>query len=151
LTGRMALVRQFSPTDIAQVAEVVNQSLGENYPPSLYLTVHNLWAEGFLVITEDRKVVGFVAAVPTGQKVARVLMLAVLPESRRRSLGKVLMSELYASCRAKGYDTIVLEVRKSNKSALAFYERDGFAVFGEFKNFYSNGEDAWKMMKSLQN
>ncbi|OGS56006.1 MAG: hypothetical protein A3K60_06715 [Euryarchaeota archaeon RBG_19FT_COMBO_56_21] len=147
----MTLVRQFSPTDIPQVAEVVNQSLGENYPPSLYLTVHNLWGEGFLVITDDRQVIGFVAAVPAGQKVARVLMLAVLPESRRRSLGKVLMAELYASCRAKGFDTIVLEVRKSNKSAIGFYERQGFAISGEIKNFYSNGEEAWKMMKSLQN
>ena len=147
----MTLVRHFSPTDIPQIAEVVNQSLGENYPPSLYLTVHNLWGEGFLVITDDGKVIGFVAAVPTGQKVARVLMIAVLPESRRRSLGKVLMADLYASCRAKGFDTVVLEVRKSNKCAIAFYEREGFAIFGEIKNFYSNGEDAWKMMKSLQN
>ena len=145
------LVRQFSPTDIPQVAEVVNQSLGENYPPSLYLTVHSLWSEGFLVITDDRKVVGFVAAVPTGQKVARVLMLAVLPESRKRSLGKALMAELYTSCRAKGFDTVVLEVRKSNKSAITFYERQGFSIFGDMKSFYSNGEDAWKMMKSLQN
>ena len=125
--------------------------MGENYPPSLYLTVHNLWSEGFLVITDDGKVTGFVAAVPTGQKVARVLMLAVLPENRKRSLGKALMAELYASCIAKGYDTIVLEVRKSNKSAITFYERQGFSIFGEMRNFYSNGENAWKMMKSLQN
>jgi ribosomal protein S18 acetylase RimI-like enzyme len=116
----------------------------------LYLTVHNLWSDGFLVITEERKVVGFVAAVPTGQKVARVLMLAVMPENRRRSLGKILMGELYASCRAKGFDTVMLEVRKSNGAALAFYEREGFSIFGEIKSFYSNGEDAWKLTKNLQ-
>ena len=144
-------MRQFSPTDIQQISEVVNQSLGESYPPSLYLTVHNLWSDGFLVVKDNRRIVGFVAAVPSGGKSARVLMLAVLPERRRRSLGKVLMEELYSRCRAKGFDTVMLEVRKSNRSAITFYERQGFSIIGENKSFYSNGEDAWKMMKSLQN
>jgi len=147
----MTFVRPFSPTDIQQIAEVVNQSLGENYPPSLYLTVHNLWGDGFLVVTDLGRIVGFVAAVPSGGKGARVLMLAILPESRRQSLGKILMEELYTRCRTKGFDTVVLEVRKSNKTAIAFYEHQGFSIYGEFKSFYSNGEDAWKMIKSLQN
>jgi ribosomal protein S18 acetylase RimI-like enzyme len=33
---------------------------------------------------------------------------------------------------------------------MTFYERQGFTVFGEIRSFYSNGEDAWKMMKSIQ-
>ncbi len=145
----MITVRPFSPTDIPSILKVVEQSLGETYPPSLYLTVHNLWCEGFLVALENGQVVAFVAAVPTGSKVARVLMLAVTPKCRRRSIGRRLMEGLYISCRVRGVDTIVLEVRKSNKEALAFYERQGFSVFGEMKQFYSNGEDAWKMMKVL--
>jgi ribosomal protein S18 acetylase RimI-like enzyme len=50
----------------------------------------------------------------------------------------------------KGYDTVVLEVRKSNKEAITFYELQGFSVCGEIGNFYSNGEDAYKMMKVLR-
>lgn len=146
----MTVVRFFSPTDVPQISNVVDKSLGENYPPSLYLTIHNLWGEGFLVAVEDGKILGFVAAVPTGQKIARVLMLAVRPESRRRSLGKILMEQLYVNCRLKGYDTVVLEVRKSNRTAVKFYEMQGFSIVGEIRNFYSNGEDAWKMMKALQ-
>ena len=93
---------------------------------------------------------GFVAAVPSGDKIARVLMLAVVPEKRKRSYGQRLMIELYSSCAARGYDTIILEVRKSNKEALAFYEQQGFSVSGEIQAFYSNGEDAFKMEKVLQ-
>ncbi len=146
----MRLTRQFVPTDIPSVVKIVQESLGENYPPSLYLTVHNLWSDGFLVILEDRKIVGFVAAVPSDSKVARVLMLAVLPQYRKRSYGKILMEELYENSIAKGMDSMILEVRKSNTRAISFYELQGFSVNGEIKKFYSNGEDAYKMMKVLQ-
>jgi ribosomal-protein-alanine N-acetyltransferase len=146
----MIVTRPFSPTDIKFITKIVKRSLGEMYPPSLYLTVHNLWREGFLVIQDDGEISGFVAAVPSGPKVARVLMLAVLPEKRKRSLGQRLMSDLYSNCLEKGFDTVILEVRKSNKDAVAFYERLGFSLNGEIKEFYTNGEDAYKMMKILQ-
>lgn len=147
----MIVTRAFSPTDIPAVTRIVKESLGEQYPPSLYLTVHNLWREGFLVAVEDGEIVGFVAAVPTGAKVARVLMLAVAQSRRRKSLGRLLMQILYESAASKGLDTVILEVRKSNMAAIAFYEREGFQTFGEIKDFYSNGEAAWKLMKVLQN
>ena len=95
-------------------------------------------------------VVGFVAAVPSGEKVARVLMLGVLPARRRMGYGQRLMGELYANTIARGCDTMILEVRKSNREAVGFYERQGFALTGEINNFYSNGEDAYKMCKTLQ-
>jgi len=146
----MILIRAFSPTDIPSVMKIVSESLGETYPPSLYLTIHNLWRDGFLVLLEDDHIVGFVAAVPAGGKVARVLMLAVSPIYRRRTLGLKLMSELSSNCILRDIDTIILEVRKSNREAISFYERQGFSVYGEIKEFYSNGEDAYKMMKVLQ-
>jgi ribosomal protein S18 acetylase RimI-like enzyme len=146
----MTLTRPFSPTDISSVFKIVEESLGENYPPSLYLTIHNLWREGFQLLLENGKVVGFIAAVPSGPKVARVLMLAVLPDHRKKSHGKALMNVLYENCMAKGIDTVVLEVRKSNRTALSFYEQQGFSVFGQIEKFYSNGEGAYKMMKVLQ-
>ncbi len=146
----MIVTRPFAPPDIPEVIRIVEDSLRENYPPSLYLTVHNLWREGFIVLIQDGKMAGFVAAVPNGNNVARVLMLAVLRPYRNRSFGKRLMNELFSSCRAKGLDTVILEVRKSNRVAIAFYERLGFTVYGEMKKFYSNGEDAYKMMRVLE-
>ena len=146
----MAVLRAFSPTDIPAVMKVVKASLGENYPPSLYLTVHGMFAEGFLVLKDQHQIVAFVATIEAKPKVARVLMLAVLPQHRRRSYGRLLMNELYVNCLAHGFDSIVLEVRKSNTRAIAFYEQQGFSVTGEIGNFYMNGEDAFTMSKILQ-
>ncbi len=146
----MILTRQFSPSDMPHIIKIVDESLGENYPPSLYLTIHNLWGDGFLVLLDGGRIVGFVAAVPSGSKVARVLMLAVLPQHRKKSYGKILMKSIYENSLSKGMDTVILEVRKSNKEAIAFYARQGFAACGEIKKFYSNGEDAFKMIKVLR-
>ena len=143
-------IRLFSPSDVHSVMRIVKKSLGETYPPSLYLTLHNLWARGFLVLEESGMIVGFVAAVESEKGVARVLMLAVAPEYRRRSLGTTLMNELYIQCRAAEHHTVRLEVRRSNAVALAFYERHGFTVSDEIDNFYLNGEGAYQMTKVLQ-
>ncbi len=146
----MLVVRNFSPTDIPVITKVVKDSLGETYPSSLYLTIHNLWPEGFQVALSDGRIVAFVAAVVSSPKVARVLMLAVRPECRGQFIGSTLMDELYRQCIGKGLDSIVLEVRMSNTRARAFYEKLGFKVFDEIKKFYTNGEAAFKMMKVLQ-
>ena len=146
----MILTRQFSPSDMPFVIRLVEETLGEKYPPSLYLTIHSLWSEGFLVLVEDGTMVGFVAAVPSGSKVARILMLTVLKEHRNKSYGKLLMDNIYRNSMANGMDTVILEVRKSNGDAIRFYERQGFSICGEIKRFYSNGEDAFKMMKVLR-
>ncbi len=144
------MIRRFTPTDVRRVQEVVKSSLGETYPPSLYLTLHNIWPDGFLVMEEDGQLVGFVAAIESEKRVARILMLAVLGEYRGRSFGSILMNELYARCIANDVHTVKLEVRKSNKGALSFYERQGFAVTGELNNFYVNGEGAYMMTKVLE-
>lgn len=145
----MPRTRQFSNGDIQGVVEVAKRSLGESYPPSLYLAIQNIWPEGFLVVEEAGMIVAFSATVISSVTTARVLMLGVMPEFRHRTIGRGLMAETYSRCQARGIETLTLEVRKSNSAAMAFYEREGFRVCGEIKNFYSNGEDAHKMMKVL--
>ncbi|UCE80985.1 MAG: GNAT family N-acetyltransferase [Methanobacteriota archaeon] len=130
--------------------EIVKTSLSETYPPSLYLTLHNIWGDGFMVVEDGGRIVAFVAAVESERHIARVLMLAVLREYRGRSLGSMLMKELYTRCVSNGIHTVKLEVRKSNKVAMTFYEGQGFSVTGELKNFYIDGEGAFVMTKILE-
>ncbi len=143
------LIREFVPGDTAAVVKIVERSLGENYAPSLFMTIHNLWPQGFLVLEDEEGLVGFVASVVSTPKAARVLMLAVDPDHRNRSGGSMLMDALCSNCIARGIDTVMLEVRKSNAKAKAFYERLGFSVTGEIAKFYTDGEDAFKMSKPL--
>jgi [ribosomal protein S18]-alanine N-acetyltransferase len=63
--------------------------------------------------------------------------------SRRRGLGTLLLHELISHARGEHGKNIFLEVRQSNQSARAFYEKLEFADAGCRKNYYANPtEDA---------
>lgn len=55
-----------------------------------------------------------------------ILNLAVLPAARRRGIGRRLLEEALRQGRAAGARQCWLELRASNKGALAFYRAQGF-------------------------
>ncbi len=62
--------------------------------------------------------------------------VAVFPRFRRRGIGESLVNILLDISRSENVDFVTLEVRKSNLSAIALYEKCGFALAGERKNYY---------------
>ena len=69
-----------------------------------------------------------------------------LPEQRGRSLGELLFLSLLDEAIRRQARWVTLEVRVSNASAQALYEKYGFTRQGVRKRYYSdNGEDAYIM------
>lgn len=66
-------------------------------------------------------------------EIARV---AVEQSCRRQGAAGKLMEELRHFCQEKQITKIMLDVRESNASARAFYEKCGFTEDGVRKNFY---------------
>jgi [ribosomal protein S18]-alanine N-acetyltransferase len=74
---------------------------------------------------------------------AHVVTVAVLPEERRKGLGRVVVHGLVQLARAEGMEVATLEVRVSNEPARALYREYGFYEVGRRKRYYSdNREDA---------
>lgn len=96
-----------------------------------------------------RRLSGYIAARINGEEL-HVNNLGVWPDSRRRGVGGALLGaalELAARC---GAVEAVLEVRASNLPAQAMYERFGFAVVGQRRNYYREPvEDAKVMTRRL--
>ena len=63
--------------------------------------------------------------------------LAVHPEHRRKGIGKQLLLALEEEAKKLDAETISLEVRKSNLSAINLYEKMGYKTVGERPNFYT--------------
>jgi ribosomal-protein-alanine N-acetyltransferase len=145
----MVAVRQFRPGDIHQVMALARDSLQEDYPPSLFADISNAWPGGFLVAEGPGQVVGFVAAVKTAPMRARILMLAVRPELRLQGIATGLMQSFINECGLNGHRIIELEVRTSNLPAITFYQKLGFQVLRTVPRFYRDGEDAYKMARTL--
>jgi ribosomal-protein-alanine N-acetyltransferase len=74
---------------------------------------------------------------------AEILNLAVGAAWRRRGIGGRLMQTALEAARANGVGRVFLEVRESNATARAFYQRLGFSQEGRRRNYYSDPpEDA---------
>ncbi len=74
---------------------------------------------------------------------AHIVTVAVLPDERRRGLGRAVVHALVQLAAASEMDSATLEVRVSNEAARALYGEYGFYEVGTRKRYYSdNGEDA---------
>lgn len=65
-----------------------------------------------------------------------LVRIAVSPSHRRRNVACSMLMSLLTHCREVHVERVFLEVRKSNISARAFYEKNGFTTDGNRKNFY---------------
>ena len=78
--------------------------------------------------------------------------IAVDPDFRKRGIGESLIRTLLQEMAGEGAVRVELEVRKSNNAALSLYQKFGFLIEGERKNYYSdNHEDAILMGLSIEN
>ena len=81
---------------------------------------------------------------------AHLLRIATRPTYRGRGAGSDLLAAALVSARAAGCATMILEVARRNRAAVALYERRGFAVVGERKGYYATPpDDALLMRRSL--
>ncbi len=65
-----------------------------------------------------------------------ILTVAVLPEMRRRGIGRRLLSGAMAELGMRGARRVFLDVDAENRAAVALYERAGFARVGLRKGYY---------------
>lgn len=78
-----------------------------------------------------------------------VLKVATLPVHRRRGLSTRLMSLAEDHTREAGGESLTLEVRTSNRAAIAMYERLRYHRSGIRRAYYQDGEDAVVMSKRV--
>ena len=91
-----------------------------------------------------------VMSVAAGE--SRILNISVRPESRRQGIGSKLMKHFLQLARRHDADTVMLEVRPSNKLAIKLYEKLGFNEIGVRRNYYpahQGREDALLLALSL--
>ena len=86
---------------------------------------------------------------------AHINNICVHPSYRCRGYGKMLVHRLIRAAYKYGGDSITLEVRKSNLTALTLYNSLGFEEEGVRKGYYQDtGEDAiimWKQGLQMEN
>ena len=96
----------------------------------------------------DGAIAGYVCLMSLFEE-AQILDVAVDPEQRGRGIARGLLEHTFVIAREKGAEVMTLEVRASNKAAIALYEQLGFVITGSRRGYYEGAEDAVLMEKSL--
>jgi [ribosomal protein S18]-alanine N-acetyltransferase len=138
-------LRGFSANDLSSVYDLACYTLSERYDPNLFITISASWPEGFTVVESPWGIKAFLLGVMTSSVHARVLMLAVSPDIRRKGVGTMLMERFQDESMKKGAKVLTLEVRKGNSAAMEFYKKFGFQPIDVIKGYYNDGEDAYQM------
>ena len=100
----------------------------------------------YMVAKLDGEVVGYAGMMFTGPE-AHVTNIAVDPDYHSLKIGTRLLLKLCTEAIARGSDTISLEVRVSNGSAQAMYEKFGFSIISTRRGYYiETNEDAYVMI-----
>ena len=103
---------------------------------------------GFVGV-ENGRVQGYLLASSIAGQ-AEILVLGVHPDARRKGVARALLQALFAHLKTLENDTVYLEVRAGNHSAIRLYESLDFFKTGVRKAYYGdNGEDAVLFRKEL--
>lgn len=103
------------------------------------------------VMLADERMIGY-AVLMIGVQETHLLNLSVVSARQRGGLGSRLMARLLDVSRQCEAARVLLEVRRSNAPARAFYAVHGFQELGERRGYYPAGtgrEDAIIMEKML--
>ncbi|MDH3528771.1 MAG: ribosomal protein S18-alanine N-acetyltransferase [Acidobacteriota bacterium] len=103
----------------------------------------------YQAVTTKNDIVGFMFVLINKGQIAHVTTIAVAPEHRQRGLARQLLSYAEKALISKKFESIVLEVRVSNYPAQNLYSNQDFVIIQKLSSYYSDGEDAFLMSKSL--
>ena len=114
----------------------------------LYAELERPWSRRWVARHDVDGVVGCALAWHVADEL-HVLNLATRSDRRRQGIGSALMREMVTYARKSGIDHALLEVRRSNATAIALYRAAGFFVTGIRARYYADDEDAVEMMLVL--
>jgi len=144
-------IRGFKKGDLAELSSIERTSFKDPYPSTLILTLSRLSPEYFLVAEVSGKPAGYISALARFGGAAHLVSLAVHPRYRKLGVAKSLVKALIRKLKAGGFAKLTLEVRVSNKPAMALYQSLGFKPSGKLPSYYEDGEDAQVMVLNLSN
>ncbi len=143
------MLRPAVAADVPTLAELDAACFGNPWSDSIWAQeVARDVAEVTVALSHD-PLVGLVGASCVWQVAdeAHLLRIATRPTFRGRGVARDLLEAALVSARAAGCVSMLLEVARRNRAALALYDRTGFSVVGERKGYYATPPDDALLMR----
>lgn len=144
-------IREMKIEDISQVMIIENDSFISSWKEKDFLYEINENPCSILLVAEtDGNIVGFIDFMITFNS-SSISQIATKKEFRKKGIATMLikaMEEIFLK-QEDVVETCTLEVRTKNIEAKAFYEKHGFKISHKKIGYYTNGDDAYYMLKVL--
>jgi ribosomal-protein-alanine N-acetyltransferase len=143
-------IEKFDPLNLNEILAIEKDAFEkkEVFPKEYFLELSKKWPEGFLVAKLDGKILGYIVGEKNSDS-GIIISIAVKKNWRGKGIGRKLTEKLLENFKKEGMRIVFLHVREENKEAINFYQALGFKIRELVENYYSNGENAYLMEKSL--
>lgn len=142
-------VRRAQRTDLLDIYRIEEAAFDQPWPFTAFQSY--VGDSGFLV-AEDDDVVGYVVADVIdshGRDLGHIKDIAVHESRRGEGIGTLLLTRALAVLEVEGVESVKLEVRESNETALSLYRTRGFEHRRTLPEYYGDGEDALVLVRGL--
>lgn len=139
------LCRPMTALDLDDVTRIESMAGPEPWSRSLLAGELDLPADANHWLVAERgstgSVIGFAGTMVVADE-AHILNIAVHPDDRRQGVGRVLLTQVIQAGWDRGALATTLEVRSTNRSAIALYSSFGFRRAGRRRRYYRDDTDA---------
>lgn len=144
------MIRLMTEADLQEVL-LLEQDLFPEDPWPMHEYMYELHENPFsklYVYEEDGKIIGYFDLWITYEQ-AQVANIGVHREYRQKGIGTFLIQYMQNIAIENECENLTLEVRVSNEKAIRLYEKTGFITVATRHRYYSDGEDAYLMIKPI--
>lgn len=150
MEDKKLIIRPMTFSDIDAIDNIAHLVFPDPWPKESYTRELDNEIAYFFVMTYSEVVIGFCHFWITFDSVA-IVQFAIHPNLQGKKLGTLLMRHFLDRVeRLEEIRAITLEVRTHNEPAIALYLNHGFQIINTKKQFYSNGDDAYYMVKVVR-
>jgi ribosomal-protein-alanine N-acetyltransferase len=134
--GDTPSLRPATPGDVEALVDIDAASPGA-WPAERFARIiaGKMGTQAVLVVHRDGEVDGFIAYSRVLDEIS-IHNIAVCASRRGRGVGSRLLAGLLEWVKPVGVSRCLLEVRESNTAARRLYEKMGFTLDGERRNYY---------------
>ena len=104
---------------------------------------------GYYILEKENQIIGYIGLWFLGDP-CQITTIATDRHFQGQGCASQLMEYALEKSEELHYQNVNLEVRVSNVKAIALYQKFGFKNVAVRKRYYSNGEDAYLMIKELE-
>ena len=135
LTGpQVDYLRPLKTHDIPKVLTIERQMYSYPWSEGIFKDCLKIGYSNWAFI-KDGQFVGYVIlSVAVGE--AHILNICLDPAYQGKGLGRQFLKEVLIIAKKKNANSVLLEVRPSNKAAVQLYKTAGFKQIGKRKNYY---------------